>query len=107
MNTWRKRPKLAVSWVSRLRHSLSDCARWLARRVCKQVMSTAIEFHGVSKRYRFFGLEDVSFRLEQGQIMGFVGPNGAGKTTTMRILMAMIRQDEGAVEVLGCSMPDD
>jgi ABC-2 type transport system ATP-binding protein len=47
----------------------------------------AIEFDNVSKHYRFFALDDVSFRLEQGQIMGFVGPNGAGKSTSIRILM--------------------
>ena len=69
-------------------------------------MSTAaIAVDGVTKRYPFFALDEVSFRLEQGQIMGFVGPNGAGKTTTMRILMALVRQDAGEVEVLGCRMP--
>jgi ABC-2 type transport system ATP-binding protein len=69
--------------------------------------TAAIEFRGVSKRYRFFALDDVSFRLEPGQIMGFVGPNGAGKSTTIRILMALVRQDAGDVEVLGCRMPDE
>jgi ABC-2 type transport system ATP-binding protein len=67
----------------------------------------AIEFRGVSKRYPFFALEDVSFRLDPGQILGFVGPNGAGKTTTIRILMALVRQDAGEVEVLGCQMPHE
>ena len=71
-------------------------------------MSTAaIELRGVSKRYRFFALEDVSFRLEQGQIMGFVGPNGAGKTTTIRILIGLVRQDGGEVRLLGRPMPAD
>ena len=69
--------------------------------------TAAIELSGVSKRYRFFALEDVSLRLEPGQIMGFVGPNGAGKTTTIRILMALVRQDAGEVRVLGCRMPDE
>jgi ABC-2 type transport system ATP-binding protein len=69
--------------------------------------TAAIEFRGVSKRYRFFALDDVSFRLEPGQIMGFVGPNGAGKSTTIRILMALVSQDAGDVEVLGCRMPDE
>jgi ABC-2 type transport system ATP-binding protein len=69
-------------------------------------MSTAaIEIRGVCKRYPFFALEDVTLRLEQGQIMGFVGANGAGKTTTIRILMALRHPDAGEVEVLGCSMP--
>jgi ABC-2 type transport system ATP-binding protein len=71
-------------------------------------MSTpAIEMSGVRKGYRFFALDDVSLRLEQGQIMGFVGPNGAGKTTTIRLLMAMIQQDAGEIRVLGRTMPKD
>ena len=67
----------------------------------------AIALRGVSKRYRFFALDDVSFCLEPGQILGFVGPNGAGKSTTIRILMALVRPDAGDVEVLGCRMPDE
>jgi ABC-2 type transport system ATP-binding protein len=69
-------------------------------------MSTpAIEMSGVRKSYRFFALDDVSLRLERGQIMGFVGPNGAGKTTTIRLLMAMIQQDAGEIRVLGHALP--
>ena len=67
----------------------------------------AIALRGVSKRYRFFALDDVSLRLEPGQILGFVGPNGAGKSTTIRILMALVRPDAGDVEVLGCRMPGE
>jgi ABC-2 type transport system ATP-binding protein len=67
----------------------------------------AIEFENVRKSYKFFALDDVSFRLEQGQIMGFVGPNGAGKSTTIRILMALIHQDAGDVRVLGHAMPKE
>lgn len=69
-------------------------------------MTAAIELTNVSKRYRYFALDDVSFRLEPGQIMGFVGPNGAGKSTTMRILMGLTRHDAGDVRVLGHVMPD-
>lgn len=67
--------------------------------------TTAIRFENVCKRYPFFRLEDASFQLEQGQIMGFVGPNGAGKSTSIRILMSLVQQDSGEVEVLGCPMP--
>jgi ABC-2 type transport system ATP-binding protein len=71
-------------------------------------MSTAaIEFDRVRKVYRFFTLDDLSFRLEPGQIMGLVGPNGAGKSTAIRLLMGMIRQDAGAIRVLGHAVPDD
>ena len=46
-----------------------------------------IEVQHVSKRYGpVAAVNDVNFRVEAGQILGFLGPNGAGKTTTMRIL---------------------
>ena len=64
----------------------------------------AFELRGVSKRYRFFALEDLSLRLEPGQILGLVGPNGAGKSTTIRILMGLVSPDAGEVELLGCRM---
>lgn len=67
----------------------------------------AIEMEGVEKRYPYFQLRDVALELEPGQIMGFVGPNGAGKSTTIRILMALTRQDRGAVRVLGRRMPEE
>jgi ABC-2 type transport system ATP-binding protein len=65
----------------------------------------AIHFEGVSKRYRHFALEEVSFELRTGSIMGFVGANGAGKSTTIRVLMGLVHQDSGAVRVLGHPMP--
>ena len=65
----------------------------------------AIQMDGVEKAYRFFSLRDLRLALEPGQILGFVGPNGAGKSTTIRILMALVHQDQGEVRVLGRSMP--
>lgn len=65
-----------------------------------------IEMRGVSKAYRFFTLQDVSFDLEPGQVMGFVGPNGAGKSTTIRLAMGLIAADVGEIRVLGCPMPE-
>jgi ABC-2 type transport system ATP-binding protein len=65
----------------------------------------AIQMTGVEKAYRYFSLRDIRLELEAGQILGFVGPNGAGKSTTIRILMALVHQDQGDVRVLGRSMP--
>lgn len=65
-----------------------------------------IEMRGVGKAYRFFTLQDISFDLEPGQVMGFVGPNGAGKSTTIRLAMGLIGADVGEVRVLGCPMPE-
>ncbi|MDE7234110.1 MAG: ATP-binding cassette domain-containing protein, partial [Ruminiclostridium sp.] len=47
----------------------------------------AIEISGVTKRYEGFTLDNVSFAVPKGSIMGFIGQNGAGKTTTIRSLL--------------------
>jgi len=60
---------------------------------------------GVSKRYAHFLLDHISLELPEGSILGFIGANGAGKSTTIRILMGLVRQDSGSVEVLGRRMP--
>jgi ABC-2 type transport system ATP-binding protein len=65
-----------------------------------------IELRGVGKAFRFFSLQDISFDLEPGQVMGFVGPNGAGKSTTIRLAMGLIAADVGEIRVLGCPMPE-
>ena len=46
-------------------------------------------------------VDDVTFRVERGQIVGLLGPNGAGKTTTLRVLMGLIRPTSGTVHVFG------
>jgi ABC-2 type transport system ATP-binding protein len=53
------------------------------------------------KHYPKFDLEDVSFNLEQGYIMGFIGRNGAGKTTTIKSIMRLVHPSSGSVSVLG------
>lgn len=65
----------------------------------------AIQMEAVSKSYPHFKLSDINLSLETGQIMGLIGPNGAGKSTTIRMLMGLIHQDSGVVNVLGQSMP--
>jgi ABC-2 type transport system ATP-binding protein len=53
------------------------------------------------KTYPAFTLQDVSFTLERGYIMGFIGSNGAGKTTTLKSIMGMVIKDSGSVSVFG------
>jgi ABC-2 type transport system ATP-binding protein len=65
----------------------------------------AIELSGVGKKYRFFSLDNIHLKVPEGQIMGLIGPNGAGKSTTIRILMGLVHQDSGEVQVLGHRMP--
>ena len=47
------------------------------------------------------GINDISFSVKQGEIMGFLGPNGSGKTTTMRILTCFFPQTSGAARICG------
>ena len=61
-----------------------------------------IEVQHVTKRYGpVTAVDDVSFRVDSGRILGFLGPNGAGKTTTMRILTGCIPATEGTAIVAG------
>ncbi|MEU9382418.1 CocE/NonD family hydrolase [Streptomyces sp. NPDC048279] len=59
----------------------------------------------LSKRYAGstdrYAVQELSFRVEKGQVLGLLGPNGAGKTTTLRMLMGLIRPDGGEIRVFG------
>src|SRR3989304_8038382 len=59
----------------------------------------------VDKLTKFYGpvaaIQDVSFTVEKGEIIGFLGPNGAGKTTTMRILSCFMPASSGQAKVAG------
>ncbi|MES1216607.1 MAG: ATP-binding cassette domain-containing protein, partial [Bacteroidota bacterium] len=46
-------------------------------------------------------LDNVSLHVPQGSIYGFLGPNGAGKTTTLRLLLGLLRKQEGTIEIFG------
>ena len=66
-----------------------------------------IEVQHLTKRYgRVTAVDDISFRAEPGEILGFLGPNGAGKTTTMRILTGYMPASEGRALVAGLDVFD-
>jgi gliding motility-associated transport system ATP-binding protein len=61
-----------------------------------------IEVEGLTKRYATqTAVEDVSFSVREGEIVGFLGPNGAGKTTTMRVLTGFLQPTEGTARIAG------
>ena len=64
-------------------------------------MDNALEIKGLCKQYEGFALENVSFTLPRGAVMGFIGENGAGKTTTIKSILNLIHRDAGAIRVLG------
>ena len=61
-----------------------------------------IETRGLRKTFgSTVALDDLSLRVEPGQVHGFLGPNGSGKSTTLRVLLGLLRKDAGEVTMLG------
>lgn len=66
-----------------------------------------IRVQNLTKRYpRTLAVDNISFQVEKGEIVGFLGPNGAGKTTTMRVLTGFLPPTEGSAEVAGFNVVD-
>ena len=62
----------------------------------------AMEAHGLTKRFgQFTAVDHVSFKIEKGEIFGFLGSNGCGKSTTMKMLTGLLPATEGDAELLG------
>ncbi|RPI28212.1 MAG: ABC transporter ATP-binding protein [Acidobacteria bacterium] len=64
-------------------------------------MENVLEVRKVRKSYEGFVLDDVSFSLPTGYIMGLIGPNGAGKTTLIKLILDVARLDSGEIRVFG------
>ncbi len=68
----------------------------------------SIKVKSISKKYgNQKALDNVSFEVEPGEIIGFLGPNGAGKSTMMKIICGYIPQNEGEVEVCGMDVSEN
>ena len=64
-------------------------------------MYNALEIKGLSKEYKDFRLDNVSFEVPSGSIVGLIGENGSGKTTIIKLILNMIKKNGGEVTVLG------
>lgn len=69
-------------------------------------MMNAIEVDHVSKHFEKFSLQDISFQLPKGYIMGYVGQNGAGKTTSINLITGLYKLEEGSIRVDGMSLEE-
>src|SRR5215468_8209823 len=79
---------------------IHSIARPLARNDSQ--MTAMIEVTGLTKRYRDrVAVDDLTFSVPEGEILGFLGPNGAGKSTTMRVLTGYLPASSGTVKVAG------
>lgn len=69
----------------------------------------AIEVERLSKTYegKVTAVEDVSFRVSEGEVFGLLGPNGAGKTTTIRMLAGLLEPTDGEILFEGTNIKKD
>jgi ABC-2 type transport system ATP-binding protein len=74
-------------------------------------MSTIVEIRRLSKKFgRHLAVDDLNLVIDNGEVFGLVGPNGAGKTTTMRMVVTLLKPDQGEILVGGHSVresPED
>lgn len=61
----------------------------------------ALRVNGLTKKYRDFVLDDVSFDVPRGTIVGLIGENGAGKSITIKAILGLIQKDAGHITILG------
>jgi len=68
-----------------------------------ELLRVPVAIENLVKEYGdgYRAVDDVTFRVEPGQVVGLLGPNGAGKTTTLRVLMGLIRPTSGTVRIFG------
>jgi len=66
-----------------------------------------LKVNNLCKKYPTFCLDNVSFELTKGCILGFIGVNGAGKTTTLKCILNLVEADSGEIEILGKKIPED
>ncbi|NMB18039.1 MAG: ABC transporter ATP-binding protein [Erysipelothrix sp.] len=68
-----------------------------------------IKIENITKTYNktFVAVDNISFRVEPGTIVGFIGPNGAGKTTTLNMITGILKQDTGDIYINGINTLED
>jgi ABC-2 type transport system ATP-binding protein len=67
-----------------------------------------IEIRNLSKRYgALTAVNDISFNVNPGEVLGFLGPNGAGKSTTMKMITGFLAPSSGSISVCGHDVQDD
>lgn len=64
-------------------------------------MENCIEVKNITRHYPQFTLNNVSFNVPRGSVVGFIGENGAGKTTTIKAILGLLKEGEGKITVLG------
>ena len=66
-----------------------------------------VKVENLSKKRGEFELENISFELEKGYIMGLIGPNGSGKTTLINLILGLLKADEGEIKIFDKNIFED
>ncbi len=67
-----------------------------------------IKINNLSKKFgHLTAVENISFQVEPGEVLGFLGPNGAGKSTTMKMITGFLAPSSGSIEVSGYNVNDN
>ena len=83
-------------------------ARSTTQHASRANSAVVISVHHLVKRYgTHLAVDDVSFEVEKGEVVGFLGPNGAGKSTTLRILSGFLGPSTGVVKIAGHDIERD
>ncbi|MGB3328500.1 MAG: ABC transporter ATP-binding protein [Thermomicrobiales bacterium] len=78
------------------------------RRSLDQSGGPVLEAIGLTKRFKqFTAVDDLSFQVAPGEVLGFLGPNGAGKSTTVGMILGLIHPDQGTVKIMGVDLKTD
>lgn len=62
--------------------------------------NVALDIAGLTKMYRDFTLDSVSFSVPYGSVVGFIGENGAGKSMTIKTTLGLVKKDTGTISIL-------
>ena len=72
------------------------------------MMEKVIEVSHLTKEYKNLkAIDDLSFNVYQGEILGLLGPNGCGKSTTINSILSLLKYQEGFIKVFGKKMKPD
>jgi ABC-2 type transport system ATP-binding protein len=97
-----------VTFAKSLKNIAYPAGPALIRLCLIKIFQMSIEVSGLTKKYgEQVAVNNISFGISKGEIVGFLGPNGAGKSTTMKILTGYLRQDEGHALVCGINVREN
>lgn len=82
--------------------------KWLESLLEENIMAKIVEVKRLQKKFgKFQALKDVTFDVNEGEVLGYLGPNGAGKSTTIRALLGIIKASGGSAKIFGKDVWND